>query len=50
MTLSPAFLDSKLVRIAICGSLPRGFGSKHLTDLPMLWSEQWQALGLPQPA
>jgi site-specific DNA recombinase len=50
MTLSLAFLDPKLVRIAIRGSLPRGFGTKRLTELPMLWSEQWQALGLPQPA
>jgi site-specific DNA recombinase len=50
MTLSLAFLDPKLVRLAIRGSLPRGFGTKRLTDLPMLWPEQWSALGLPQPA
>ncbi len=50
MTLSLAFLDPKLVRLAIRGSLPRGFTAKRLTELPMLWSEQWQALGLPQPA
>ena len=23
------------------GRLPRGFWIKRLTDLPMLWSEQW---------
>jgi site-specific DNA recombinase len=50
MILSLAFLDPKLVRIAVRGSLPRGFGTKRLTDLPMLWSEQRQTLGLPQPA
>lgn len=50
MTLSLAFLDPKLVRLVIRGSLPRGFAAKRLTELPMLWSEQWQALGLPQPA
>ena len=27
-------------------SLPRGFSVKRLTDLPMLWSEQWRAVGL----
>jgi hypothetical protein len=21
----------------------------HLTDLPMLWSEQWRAVGLQEP-
>ena len=31
------------------GRLPRGFCVKCLTDLPMLWSEQWRALGLQQP-
>ena len=27
------------------GRLPRGFCIKRLTDLPMLWSEQWGAIG-----
>ena len=27
------------------GRLPRGFCVKRLTDLPMLWSEQWRAAG-----
>jgi len=31
------------------GRLPRGFNIKCLTDLPMLWSEQWRALGLQEP-
>ena len=34
---------------AIGGRLPRGFCVKRLTDLPMLWSEQWRALGLQAP-
>jgi DNA invertase Pin-like site-specific DNA recombinase len=49
MTLSLAFLDPKLIRLAIDSRLPRGFGARRLMDLPMLWSQQWQALGLPQP-
>jgi hypothetical protein len=36
--------------LAIRGGLPRGFGTKRLTELPMLWPEQWSALGLPEPA
>ena len=32
------------------GRLPNGFCSKRLTDLPMLWSEQWRAIGLQAPA
>ena len=31
------------------GRLPRGFCVKRLTDLPMLWSEQWRAIGLQTP-
>src|SRR5271166_4075355 len=31
------------------GRLPRGFCVKRLTDLPMLWSEQWRAIGLQEP-
>jgi hypothetical protein len=45
-----AFLDPKLVRLAIRGSLPRRSEMKRLAELPMLWPEQWRALGLPQPA
>jgi site-specific DNA recombinase len=49
MTLSLAFLDPRLVRLAVSGSLPRGFGTKRLAELPMLWPDQWQAFSLPQP-
>jgi site-specific DNA recombinase len=50
MTLSLAFLSPALVKAAIDGRLPRGFGTKRLMDLPMTWSEQWSALGLRPPA
>ena len=49
MTLSLAFLAPGIVRAAIEGRLPRGFGVTRLTDPPMLWSEQWVALGLATP-
>jgi hypothetical protein len=49
MTLSLAFLSPPLVQAAIDQRLPRGFSVKRLTDLPMLWSEQWRALGLQEP-
>jgi DNA invertase Pin-like site-specific DNA recombinase len=49
-TLSLALLDPKLVRAAILGQLPRGFGAKRLSDLPGLWPDQWRALGLTRPA
>ena len=38
-----------LAEAAMEGRLPRGFCVKRLTDLPMLWSEQWRAVGLQQP-
>ena len=44
MTLSLAFLDPKLARSAVRGSLPRGFGLNRLAELAMLRPEQWQAL------
>jgi DNA invertase Pin-like site-specific DNA recombinase len=50
MTLSLSFLAPPIVAAAIEGRLPRGFGSKRLTDLPMAWSHQWTALGLKAPA
>jgi site-specific DNA recombinase len=50
MTLSLAFLSPALVKAAIDGRLPRGFGTKRLMDLPMTWSEQRSALGLKPPA
>jgi hypothetical protein len=45
-TISLAFLSPALVRAAIAGRLPRGFGVKRLMDLPMAWPDQWLALGL----
>jgi hypothetical protein len=44
-----AFLSPPLAAAAIEGRLPRGFSVKRLTDLPMLWSEQWRAIGLKAP-
>jgi len=49
MTLSLAFMSPALAEAAMEGRLPRGFCVKRLTDLPMLWSEQWPALGLQAP-
>jgi site-specific DNA recombinase len=46
MTLSLAFVAPPIVIAAIEGRLPRGFGVKRLMDLPMVWSQQWTALGL----
>jgi DNA invertase Pin-like site-specific DNA recombinase len=50
MTLSLAFLAPDIVKAAIEGRLPRGFGVTRLIDLPMAWSDQWPALGLHAPA
>ena len=50
MTLSLAFMSPALAEAAMEGRLPRGFCIKRLTDLPMLWSEQWRAIGLQAPA
>jgi site-specific DNA recombinase len=49
-TISLAFLCPALVKAAIAGRLPRGFGVKRLMDLPMAWPDQWLALGLRAPA
>ena len=49
MTLSLAFVSLALAEAAMEGRLPRGFCVKRLTDLPMLWSEQWRAIGLQEP-
>ena len=49
-TISLAFLCPALVKAAIDGRLPRGFGVKRLMDVPMAWPEQWSALGLRAPA
>src|SRR5208282_1031285 len=50
LTMSLAFLSPTLVKAAIDGRLPRGFGVKRLMDLPIAWSDQWSALGLKAPA
>ena len=42
-TISLAFLCPALVKAAIDGRLPRGFGVKRLMDLPMAWPDQWSA-------
>jgi hypothetical protein len=47
MTLSLAFLAPEIVKAAVEGRLPRGFGLKRLVDLPMTWPDQWRALGTP---
>jgi site-specific DNA recombinase len=49
MTLSIAFLAPEIVKAAVEGRLPRGFGLKRLVDLPMAWPDQWRALGLQAP-
>ena len=49
MTLSLAFLAPEIVRAAVEGRLPRGFGLKQLVDLPMAWPDQWRALELQAP-
>src|SRR5271156_1137615 len=50
MTLSLAFLAPEIVKAAVEGRLPRGFGLKRLVDLPIAWPDQWRALGLQAPA
>jgi site-specific DNA recombinase len=49
MTLTLAFLSPDLVKAAIEGRLPRGFGLTRLIDLPTAWLDQWAALGLKAP-
>jgi hypothetical protein len=49
LALSLAFLSPVLAEAAMDGRLPRGFSIRRLTELPVLWSEQWTALGLREP-
>ena len=49
-TVSLASLSPALIKAAIDGRLPRGFGAKRLMDLPIAWPDQWSALGLRAPA
>src|SRR5712671_583163 len=46
MTISLAFLAPDLVKAAIDGRLPHGFGVTRLSDLPAEWSRQRRILGL----
>jgi site-specific DNA recombinase len=50
MILSLAFLAPEIVKAAVEGRLPRGFGLKRLVDLPMAWPDQWRTIGLQAPA
>jgi len=50
LTLSLAFLAPEIVKAAVEGRLPRGFGLKRLVDLPTAWPDQWRALELQAPA
>ena len=49
MTLSLAFLDPKLVRAALHGTLPRGASARRLVDAPSTWTAQWHVIGLSRP-
>jgi hypothetical protein len=49
MKVSLAFLAPEIVKAAVEGRLPRGFGLKRLVDLPMAWPDQWRAPELSQP-
>ena len=49
MTLSLTFLAPEIVKAAVDGRLPRGYGLKRLVDHPMAWPDQWRALGLKAP-
>jgi len=46
MTISLAFLAPDLVKAAIDGRLPHGFGVTRLSDLPAEWSRQRRILRL----
>ena len=46
LTLSLAFLAPKLVKAAVEGRLPRGMNVERLRDPDVLWSRQFQDLGL----
>jgi hypothetical protein len=49
MMLSLAFLAPDIVKAAVNGTLPRGFGVSRLTELPVAWTKQREALGLTMP-
>src|ERR1700733_3817790 len=43
LALVLSFLAPEIVKAAVEGRLPRGFGLKRLVDLPMAWPDQWRA-------
>ena len=49
MTVSLAFLAPDIVKAAVEGRLPRGYGLKRLIDLPLAWPDQWRTPGLETP-
>jgi site-specific DNA recombinase len=46
MMLSLTFVAPDIIEAAVSGAMPRGIGLTRLMDLPLLWSEQRQPLGL----
>jgi hypothetical protein len=46
MTLSLAFLAPDIVKAAVEGRLPRGYGLNRLVDRPMAGPDQWRTVGL----
>jgi DNA invertase Pin-like site-specific DNA recombinase len=46
MTISLAFLAPDLVKAAVEGRLPRGYGIERLRDAPTEWHRQFEAFGL----
>jgi site-specific DNA recombinase len=47
MMISLAFVAPDILEAAAAGRLPRGIGVTRLVDLPLSWTEQKTALGLP---
>ena len=47
MILSLAFLAPDIVKAAVDGILPRGFGVSRLMDMPASWAKQRRVAGLP---
>jgi site-specific DNA recombinase len=46
MMISLAFVAPDIIEASVKGALPRGIGITRLMDLPPLWSDQRQQLGL----
>lgn len=47
MTLSLTFLAPDILKAAVDGTLPRGFGVSRLVDMPASWVAERRAAGLP---